>query len=263
LAFSTCPPWPCATSIEVARTCAGLPVRLRLGSGDHRLGPRDLRLSFGDAFRFARSSFVPSRSVSCLGPEGHMARPWSIRSESGLLSWGCQTSPLRRHVFPASTPGRALAPKSLLFDRFPEGAGFCRKRSLPSARRCHPSNSFRPCRSSRLRRFSPLERLQVFCTLQPTMGFATFQVRGSRVSRLLPQGEVPCARLPAPLTRGWLPLPRLSPSFRSSEELRLGWRPVASGSRDDRDHPRWRHTLRSFPLADSRSTSPWSLPSRH
>jgi hypothetical protein len=34
------------------------------------------------------------------------------------------------------------------------------------------------------------------------------------------------------------------------------------GSRVWGVHPRWRHTLRSFPLAGSRATSPWSLPSR-
>jgi len=50
---------------------------------------------------------------------------------------------------------------------------------------------------------------------------------------------------------------------RSSEEALPCRRPEASGSREYRDHPRWRSTLRSFPLADSRSTSPWSLPSRH
>jgi len=53
----------------------------------------------------------------------------------------------------------------------------------PSARRCHTPDSFRPCRSSRLRRFSPLNTLQVFCALQPTMGFAAFQDPGCRALR--------------------------------------------------------------------------------
>ena len=44
----------------------------------------------------------------------------------------------------------------------------------PSARDCHVPNSFRPCRSSRLRRFSPRFALQVCCTLLPALGFATF-----------------------------------------------------------------------------------------
>lgn len=47
-------------------------------------------------------------------------------------------------------------------------------RNLPSSRRCHPPRAFRPCRSSRLRRFSPCETLQVYCALQPTMRFAPF-----------------------------------------------------------------------------------------
>jgi len=46
--------------------------------------------------------------------------------------------------------------------------------SHPSSRRCHPPRAFRPCRSSRLRRFSPCETLQVYCALQPTMRFAAF-----------------------------------------------------------------------------------------
>jgi len=33
---------------------------------------------------------------------------------------------------------------------------------------------FRPCRSSRLRRFTPLNALQVYCALQPTMGYTQF-----------------------------------------------------------------------------------------
>lgn len=176
---------------------------------------------------------------------------------------GLSNSPLRRHVFPASTPGDALTPRSLLLVPFPEGSGSPRKRSPPSTRSCHSSSSFRPCRSSRLRRFTPLERLQVCCTLQPTMGFATFQVRGARVSRLLPQGELPRARLPAPLSRCGLPSASCSPSVRVSEEARQDWLPMACGSRKYRVHPRWRSTLRSFPLVDSRATSPWSLPSRH
>jgi hypothetical protein len=55
----------------------------------------------------------------------------------------------------------------------------------------------------------------------------------------------------------------LPPSFRASEEARPVWLPVAGGSHDHWFHSQWRYTLRSFPLADSRATSPWSLPSRH
>jgi hypothetical protein len=77
---------------------------------------------------------------------------------SGLdSSHGVQRSPLRRYKYCASTPGSAEA--------------------FPSARRRQPPNSFRPCRSTRLRRFTPLSTLQVYCTLQPAMGFAMFLKR--------------------------------------------------------------------------------------
>jgi len=39
------------------------------------------------------------------------------------------------------------------------------------------SDIFRPCRSSRLRRFSPRAALQVYCALQPAMGFEPFPTR--------------------------------------------------------------------------------------
>jgi hypothetical protein len=51
--------------------------------------------------------------------------------------------------------------------------------SSPSVRSCHPPNSFRPCRSSRLRRLAPPSAFQVCCTLKPIMGFATFQAFGA------------------------------------------------------------------------------------
>jgi len=41
----------------------------------------------------------------------------------------------------------------------------------------HP-NMFRPCRSSRLRRFPPHTVLRVYCTPQPVMGFARFPAEG-------------------------------------------------------------------------------------
>jgi len=44
----------------------------------------------------------------------------------------------------------------------------------------HP-DTFRPCRSSRLRRLSPRAALQVYCTLQPAMGFEPFPPRSPSV----------------------------------------------------------------------------------
>lgn len=40
---------------------------------------------------------------------------------------------------------------------------------------CQAAHSFRPCRSTRLRRFPPHHAPQVCCTLQPVMGFAVFR----------------------------------------------------------------------------------------
>jgi hypothetical protein len=47
----------------------------------------------------------------------------------------------------------------------------------PSASRCQTSRTFRPCRSSRLRRFAPHAAPQVCFTLQPAMGFEAFPVQ--------------------------------------------------------------------------------------
>jgi hypothetical protein len=79
----------------------------------------------------------------------------------GLLSWGCPK------IAPPSTS--ALCVHSRLR---PPASGS----SSPSARGRQVPSSFRPCRSSRLRRLAPRNALQVCCTLLPTMGFATFQV---------------------------------------------------------------------------------------
>jgi len=58
------------------------------------------------------------------------------------------------------------------------------------ARGCHLSSSFRPCRSSRLRRFTPHTESRVCCTPLPTMGSAWF--RADR--RLTPTPDPPHRR---------------------------------------------------------------------
>jgi hypothetical protein len=60
----------------------------------------------------------------------------------------------------------------------------------PRAQGCHTLSSFRPCRSSRLRRFAPHTASQVCCTLQPVMGFAWFRAEG----RLSPTTDPPPRR---------------------------------------------------------------------
>jgi hypothetical protein len=117
---------------------------------------------------------------------------------SGLdSSLGVQRSPLRRYKCCASTPGSAEA--------------------FPLARRRQPPNSFRPCRSTRLRRFTPLSTVQVYCTLQPAMGFAMFLAQSLRlgpkalVARLLhPRWRRPFEAFPSlvavPCRHGLCPL---------------------------------------------------------
>ena len=56
----------------------------------------------------------------------------------------------------------------------PLPAACSRKNLLPSAGYRQVPNTFRPCRSSRLRRFTPHRTPQVYCTLHPAMGFEPF-----------------------------------------------------------------------------------------
>jgi hypothetical protein len=55
-----------------------------------------------------------------------------------------------------------------------------RSRILPKesslSRHCYMPSIFRPCRSSRLRRFTPRTAPQAYCILQPVMGFEPFPV---------------------------------------------------------------------------------------
>jgi hypothetical protein len=129
---------------------------------DHWRSSHGPRLSFKDAYQFARSfSYLP-RLVSL------------FRSVRTPLLGFIQRTPLRRRRYSVSTPGRAEA--------------------LPSARACQHPSAFRPCRSTRLRRFAPLSTLQVYCTLQPAMGFARFRAaQGSVPSE---EGASPSAAVP-------------------------------------------------------------------
>jgi hypothetical protein len=82
--------------------------------------------------------------------------------------------PLHRHRRLVSTPVGFAAPKSC---HLASSRGNSPGDAEPtSARGCHVPDSFRPCRSSRLRRFAPPGTLQVCCTLLPILGFAMFPV---------------------------------------------------------------------------------------
>jgi len=75
----------------------------------------------------------------------------------------------------------------------------------PSAQGCQPPCLFRPCRSSRLRRFSPRDPSQVCFTLQPVLRFAPFQTFGiiapARLRAVRPTPRfspaAPCSRTPS------------------------------------------------------------------
>jgi len=94
----------------------------------------------------------------------------------------------------------------------------------PSSRSCQTPRAIRPCRSSRLRRFTPCDPLQVYCTLQPVLRFAPF----------LSSSVIAPTRLRAVR-------PTLSVFPGSAVFL---------------------HTLQSFPLVVRRTASPRPLPSR-
>jgi len=122
------------------------------------------------------------------------------------------TSPLLVHSKPRSPPKR---------------------HPLLSARDYHSPNMFRPCRSSRLRRFTPCSTLQAYCILQPIMGFTTFQAFSFRRPDKSEDSRstTPCSTL------------RLDPTIAANCAKMLT---IPSGVL----------TLQSFPLTDSHSPSP-------
>jgi hypothetical protein len=172
-----------------------LPLGFRCFRAESNLGPD---LFFRDTYRFARSF------LRLAGPEGP-----AVRSRDSSLGVH-QRSPLRQYRCRVSTPGWAEA--------------------RPSARSCQTPDAFRPCRSSRLRRLTPPDTLQVCCTLHPAMGFATFPARpapepgGSSWGRAFPSGATPYGVFPSAAGRGASPRsdplsPLLQPSGRGPPVL--------------------------------------------
>jgi hypothetical protein len=149
------------------RNYEGLPTRTRFGVGSTN-GPA--LVAFASPMETLSALCCPCllRRIALVCRPLLHAFAWL-----GLLSWGCHRSPLHRHLHLVSTPGDSAAPESRCLARVRERSS-CSAESL-SVRSCHFPNSFRPCRSSRLRRFAPPGAFQVCCTLKPIMGFATFQ----------------------------------------------------------------------------------------
>ena len=78
---------------------------------------------------------------------------------------------LRPNILSCGFPKIAPPPTftvCVLSGRLPKGAS--------SASRCYTSDTFHPCRSSRLRWFTPQTAPQAYCILQPVMGFEPFLV---------------------------------------------------------------------------------------
>jgi len=113
--------------------------------------------SFRDMFRFTQSVRVPSTLIR--QPKLLPSCVWFVPDSS----LGVSKMPLRRQKIARPLPVDSI-----------------RRRCLPSVQGCHTSNTFRPRRSSRPRRFAPHRSLQVCCTLQPIMGFARFSTRRFR-----------------------------------------------------------------------------------
>lgn len=154
--------------------------------------------------------------------------------------------------------------------------------STPSMQSCHASHLFRSCRSSRLQRFTPRIALQVYCTLQPIMGFAMFQnpssarrcpqqsgpkthlvsYRKARCSRKSPVFTVTVTWYPkTPLTGQPCPLQtfrRTSFNTISASDPTFPERMWCPALRLTRlaIHSLWRSTLQSFPLNTSCTLSP-------
>jgi hypothetical protein len=246
----------------MAAACEGLPIPTCLGVGSTS-GPALVAFASPSKMRSCSRGPVPCLRVSRRALRRALARSGPAWDSSlGVV----KRSPLHRHQRLVSTPGllaspRGVAPKSCPLARSrsarPRGAARPGTRPRPSARRCHFPDSFRPCRSSRLRRFAPPCTLQVCCTLLPIMGFATFPVR-----RLLLLGCLSAVEHPA----GSLTLRCAGPACLrparavppESHRPAGAWARVAGGG----GLSRWRKTLRSFSLASSRSVSPRPLPSR-
>jgi hypothetical protein len=160
------------SSLETKWICEGLLARARLGVGSTN-GPA--LVAFASPSETLSGLRCPlGRLVERGGPNGlPQLASLDLGSSHGVVI----DPPLHRYLYLVSTPGDPAAPKSGRL------AGLRRDppcdAEAPSARSCHLPDSFRPCRSSRLRRFAPPGTSQVCCTLKPILGFARLQVVGA------------------------------------------------------------------------------------
>jgi hypothetical protein len=151
------------------RVHEGLPVHARLGVGSTN---GSTLMTFTSPTETKSSLRRPSAVVRS-SPDLAAMLPASVRlsdSSHGVV----KNLPLHRLECLVSSPGGTAAPKSCRLvpsrGKSPDDA------ESPSVRGCHLPDTFRPCRFSRLRRFTPPGNLQVCCALLPIMGFAMFRV---------------------------------------------------------------------------------------
>jgi len=206
LAFSTCPPWSRAASCEMARTCVGLPFWLRLGSGDLRPGPRDLRLSFRETLRFARSVSRSGRAGAQNWPEGSFSASarsvWDRDSSHGVVNDRPSVdTPLQRPLPVANWLRRTSRCLAL---RRARDLGFVHAHRLEDA-------TLRACSVLAVPPdFDGLLRWAGRGSVAPRSrpwGSPCFRTRSSRLS-VPPSRRGPHARCAAPPKRLSLPLPR-------------------------------------------------------
>jgi hypothetical protein len=231
--------------------CKGLLARARLGVGSTN-GPA--LVTFASPTETQSGVRCPSILLVLVGPPCGK-RPFDfldLGSSHGVVI----DLPLHRYRCLVSTPSDTAAPKSGhrvdLQGDLPRGA-------VPlSARSCHLPDSFRPCRSSRLRRFTPPGTSQVCCTLKPIMGFAKLRVVGALWLHLVPTSSdrSRCSSPPPHRNPEGCPGLDVAEAFACAlPKTSTEHPPRRGGQETSSNRSRWRSTLRSFPLAVSSLTS--------
>jgi hypothetical protein len=191
-----------------------------------RRGALELGLYFRDHIES-----IPFSSLAASAADGEPPQPRDCDRRE-LLSWGCPSTPLRRHSRSASCPTSSS------------------EDNAASAQGSHPPNTFRPCRFSRLRRFALHTGSRACCIPLPTMGFARFRrTPPAACIALFALAGRHLSAGPPPTTAG--PFPEPGSGGRTAVCSLLA-----------APTPHWRLTLRSVPLDDSRTASPQPLPPR-
>jgi hypothetical protein len=238
LAFPAAPPWPW-------RMCADLrgypiPSHQAVG-GDHEYHPLDLRRASGTIPGSCRLSSPSEPSLGTRGPS------------SGAS--GSVRTPL--FVFQRSAP-----PPTWLSRVHSQQVDLV-EISRPSARSCHLPSMFRPCRSSRLRRFTPHRHPAGL--LHPAAGHGVRHVSGFEPPTFASEGGCLDAILGDAIPSGAFPstaaVPRHRGPYPHAVAPHLGAPLSRVATRLGHTAP-WRSTSRSCSTAESVAGIPALPPSR-